>query len=102
MANVLPFSVTIGPNDEVTCEPSLVSEVFRYGLLVLWSIRVNTLTLEQYPPIRSKSYIMNRSYYRSTEQRFWRRRAPILVLRAEVNLSQMSSDTGHGDTAMAP
>lgn len=44
MADMLSLSIAIGPDDEIASVSSLVSEVFRYGLLVLRLIQVNPVT----------------------------------------------------------
>lgn len=58
VADVLPFSITIGPNDEVAGVPCLISKIFCYGLFVLGSVRVSIIGAGYYldAPIETLHY----------------------------------------------
>lgn len=99
---MLPFSVTIGPNDEVAGVPCLIGKIFCYGFLVLGSVRVSIICAGRCLDAPFQPYIMDRSDDRGVEKGLGWRGAPVLVLWGELNLSKMPSHTGHGDSAMAP
>lgn len=96
LANVLSFTITIGPDDEKTGVLGLVCYVLRNVLfiLLLVSVRVRKSPSPDYTHI---VYVGN---HRSTEQRLWRRKAPVFVLAGKVQVGEMAHDAGHRDGAL--
>ncbi len=77
---MLAFPVTICPDEQCRSIPGLSLDVVRDDFLVV-----------------GHDYV-----HGGFEQSFWRRETPVLVLRPEIKLGEMTGDTCHGNFAVSP
>lgn len=97
-SDVLPFTVTICPNEQGSAVPCLLLDVLGNGALVLKTF--SDMPSEHIGII--DTYTRNKSVDGSTKQCDRRWVAPVFVARSEVCAGEMPGDGGHGHAAISP
>lgn len=98
-ANMLSFSVTIGPNHKCLAVSGLIADVLGDGSLVL-RIRQS----KQSSALRGyETYLCYTTNYRRSEQRIWRWISPVLlVIGPKVLLHYVAGHARHCDLTVVP
>lgn len=97
--NVLALSITIRPDDKVSCAPRLGLDVLRN----IFSVLFPGSTRGSYDPgsVPDETHAGDDCANRGIEEAVWRRITPVLEVAGELDACEVASDGRHGDRAPA-